>query len=254
MTQEIVLSFLRWFHVIAGILWLGVAYIFVFVIGPASATMAPDLKRSMAEAFTRRSFSVARWASLLAWLSGVTMLGLLYHAGGRMFDNAADGWNAAAGISVLLVFFLFGLYDVLARLSFFSDLRRLGLLGLLVTIAMVELMSGPAGMGYSASLIHIGTMYGTIMVANLWMRMWPAQREALTAFREGRQPDPGRLASAVLRGRHNAYLSIPLLWTMIGQHTVIPGALSPLWFYGVIVVGWGLVALLEWRSKAPVAA
>ncbi|MCU0452213.1 MAG: urate hydroxylase PuuD [Bacteroidetes bacterium] len=254
MAQEIVLSFLRWSHVISGVVWLGFAYVFVFVLLPASAAVGAELKRTFALSLHRRLFAFVRWGSLIAWASGVVMLGMLYHSGGRMFDNASSGWNAAAGIAVLLVFLLFSVYDALARHSFFSDLRRLGLLGLLVTIAMVELMSGPAGMGYSAVLIHIGTMYGTIMTANVWMRIWPAQREALAAWQNGREADTARLAVAAQCSRHNAYLSVPLLWTMLAQHTVIPGALSPLWFYGVIIVGWGLVALLESRTTVRPAA
>jgi uncharacterized membrane protein len=241
-------------HVLSGILWLGIAYMFVLVIGPATSTMGAELKRAFAEAFTRRAFNLARWGSLVAWLSGIVLLGMLYHAGGRMFDAEAPGWNAASGIAVLLVFLMFGLYDLLARWTFLADLRRLGLLGLLVTIAMVELLSGPAGMTYPAVMIHVGTMFGTIMVANVWMRIWPPQREALKAWQEGREPDTARLASAVQRGRHNAYLSVPLLWTMLAQHTFIPGALSPLWFYGVLVAGWGLVALVEFRTKGRLAA
>jgi uncharacterized membrane protein len=254
MAPEIVLAFTRWLHVITGIVWLGFAYIFVFVLVPVTSGLGAELKRSVADLFHRRLFAFIRWGSLLAWLTGIVLLGMLYHGGGRMFDQTASGWNAAAGISVLLVFLAFGLYDIIARWSFFADVRRLGALGLLATIALFELMSGPAGMGYAAILIHIGAMYGTIMVANVWMRIWPPQREALKAWQEGREPDTARLTTAVQRSRHNAYLSVPLLWTMLAQHTVIPGALSPLWFYGVLVAGWGLVALLESRSKTHLAA
>jgi uncharacterized membrane protein len=248
MAQEIVLSFLRWLHVISGILWLGFAYVFVFVLLPASAGVGSELKRSLALTVHRRLFAFVRWGSLVAWLTGIALLGMLYHASGRMFDNAADGWNATAGIAVLFVFLAFGLYDVIARQSFFNDQRKLGLLGLLATAVVIDRMTGPAGMGYSAVMVHVGTMFGTIMVANVWMRIWPAHREALAAWQNGREPDATRLAVAAQRSRHNAYLSVPLLWTMLAQHTVIPGALSPLWFYGVIIVGWGLVAYLEHRS------
>lgn len=253
MTLEIVLSLVRWLHVVSGIFWLGLAYAFVFVLLPAAASAGSELKRSLAEILHRRLFAFVRWGSLVAWVTGLFLLGMLYHSGGRMFDDVSAGWNAAAGIAVLLVFLIFGLYDVLARLAYFSDLRRLGLLGLLVTIAMIELMSGPAGMGYSAVMVHIGTMYGTIMVSNVWMRIWPPQREALKAWQEGREPDTARLALAYLRGRHNAYLSVPLIWTMLAQHTVIPGAISPFWFYAVVVASWTVVAYLEHRSEQRVA-
>ncbi len=250
MAQEIVLSFLRWFHVLAGIIWLGLAYVFLFVLTPAVAASTTETRRLIVVTLYRRLLGLVRWSTLIAWLTGIAMLGMLYHAGGRMFDNAAEGWNAAAGISVTLVLLMFGIYDRLARMAFFADSRKLGLLGLLGTIAMVELMRGPAGMGYSAVLIHIGAMFGTIMTANVFMRILPVQRDAIAAANEGREFDRARLASAIVRGRHNAYLSVPLLWTMIAQHTVIPGAMSPLWFYAVLVAGWGLVALLEARTTS----
>lgn len=248
MGQEIVLSFLRWLHVLSGILWLGVAYAWVFVLGPTLARADNNFERSFAVP-QRRLMGLARWASLFAWISGVILLGMLYHGGGRMFEDSSDGWNAAAGISVLFVFLGFGLYDLLARLAFFNDLRKLGAFGLLLTVVLVEVMSGPAGMGYSAVMIHVGTLFGTIMVANLWMRLWPATRSALASIEQGTPLDEQRLRQAASRGRHNAYLSVPLLWTMLGQHSVVPGAFSNLWFYGVLVVSWGLVAHLESRLR-----
>jgi uncharacterized membrane protein len=249
MAQEIVLTILRWLHIIAGVFWLGFAYVLLFAVLPALAGLATDVRQAIASTVQRRMFTFLRWGSLLAWLTGIVLLGMLYHAGGRMFNDSAAGWNAAAGISVLAVFLAFPLYDLLARMSFFSDIRRLGALTFLATIALVEVMSGPAGMGYSAVLIHIGAMFGTIMVANVWMRIWPAQRAAIAAQQEGRPADESRLQDAVRRTRHNAYLSVPLLWTMLGQHSVIPGAFSNLWFYGIIVASWGLVAHLEARSR-----
>jgi uncharacterized membrane protein len=83
------------------------------------------------------------------------------------------------------------------------------------------------------------------MVANLWMRLWPATQAALLSIAQETPIDEKRMRQAALRGRHNAYLSVPLLWTMLAQHTVIPGVLSNLWFYGVLIVGWALVAHLE---------
>lgn len=247
--HEIVLTFLRWFHVVAGIFWLGFGYVFLFALLPAMAGLAAGLRLAIASTVQRRMLAFLRWGSLLAWCTGIVLLGMLYHAGGRMFDDSAAGWNAAAGMSVLAVFLAFAVYDVLAKMSFFADIRRLGALAFLATIALVETMSGPAGMGYSAVLIHIGTMFGTVMVANVWMRIWPAQRAAIAAQRDGRPADEPHLQEAVRRARHNAYLSLPLLWTMLGQHSVVPGAFSNLWLYGVLVASWGFVAHLEARSR-----
>jgi uncharacterized membrane protein len=64
----------------------------------------------------------------------------------------------------------------------------------------------------------------------------------------GTPPDPALLAKAIQRSRHNTYLSVPLIWTMMNAHTVVPGADSVLWLLGVILVGWFAVALLYRKS------
>jgi uncharacterized membrane protein len=91
-------------------------------------------------------------------------------------------------------------------------------------------------------------MFGTIMVANVWMRIWPAQKKIIPAVKAGTPPDAALLARAAQRSRHNTYLSVPLLWTMINSHTVVPGANSPLWLLGVILAGWFGVSLIYGKS------
>ena len=51
------------------------------------------------------------------------------------------------------------------------------------------------------------------------------------------------------RSRHNVYMSVPLVWTMISSHTTTPFASSPVYLLVVILVGWGAVYLLY--KKAP---
>ena len=40
-----------------------------------------------------------------------------------------------------------------------------------------------------AAYIHVGAMFGTIMAANVWMRILPAQQKMIEAIKEGRKPD-----------------------------------------------------------------
>jgi len=98
-----------------------------------------------------------------------------------------------------------------------------------------------AGFGYRGYVIHTGALFGTIMEANVWMRIWPAQRKIITATRDGQAPDAAVVALAGARSRHNTYLSVPLVWTMINSHTAIPFASSFLWLFVMIVLGWAAV-------------
>ena len=75
------------------------------------------------------------------------------------------------------------------------------------------------------------------------------QRRIITAVKEGTAPDPAWAALAGARSRHNVYMSVPLVWTMISSHTTTPFASSPVYLLVVILVGWGAVYLLY--KKAP---
>ena len=105
-----------------------------------------------------------------------------------------------------------------------------------------------AGFGYRGYAIHLGAMFGTMMAFNVWFRIWPAQQKIITAIKEGNAPDADLAALAGLRSKHNTYMSVPLVWAMINQHTTF---IAGHWAYLliVVVVGWHLVFQLYNRSK-----
>ena len=41
----------------------------------------------------------------------------------------------------------------------------------------------------------------------------------ITAIKNGEAPNGDLVALAGLRSKHNTYMSVPLIWTMINQHT-----------------------------------
>ena len=59
------------------------------------------------------------------------------------------------------------------------------------------------------------------MAFNVWFRIWPAQQKIITAIKNGDAPDASLVALAGQRSKHNTYLSVPLIWTMINEHTVV---------------------------------
>ena len=56
---------------------------------------------------------------------------------------------------------------------------------------------------YRAINIHIGAMFGSMMAFNVWFRIWPAQKQIISAIKEGVSPDADLLATAGLRSKHN---------------------------------------------------
>ncbi|SVD04964.1 uncharacterized protein METZ01_LOCUS357818 [marine metagenome] len=106
--------------------------------------------------------------------------------------------------------------------------------------------------GYRAFNIHIGAMFGTMMAFNVWFRIWPAQQNIIASIRDGEAPDGDLVALAGLRSKHNTYLSVPLIWTMINEHTtVFSGKLcgcTGLVLAIVIPLGWHIVFQLYKKS------
>jgi uncharacterized membrane protein len=93
-------------------------------------------------------------------------------------------------------------------------------------------------------------MFGSMMAFNVWFRIWPAQQRIITAIKNGEAPDPADAGLAGLRSKHNTYMSVPLIWTMINEHTV--GVSHYLEGYGLLMVmiaiGWHLVFQIYKKS------
>jgi uncharacterized membrane protein len=56
------------------------------------------------------------------------------------------------------------------------------------------------------------------MAFNVWMRIWPAQRKIIMAVKNGEKPDAALVGMAGTRSKHNTYMSVPLVFTMISEH------------------------------------
>jgi len=122
--------------------------------------------------------------------------------------------SVAIGLCALLISWLF--YDLICR----SPLaRKEWLIGLLVVIwfALLTWVLGQYLSG-RATYIHIGAAIGTVMVANVFMVIIPAQKELVSAMSEKRQPDPEKGKKALQRSRHNNYFTLPVLFIMISAH------------------------------------
>jgi uncharacterized membrane protein len=92
-----------------------------------------------------------------------------------------------------------------------------------------------------AAYIHVGATFGTIMVANVWMRILPAQRKMIAALNEGRKPDERLAAQAKLRSKQNTFMAVPVVFMMISNH--FPGVTygeryNWLILSALILVGW----------------
>lgn len=239
----------RWLHVLAGIVWIGMLYFFNWVNGPFAGTMDGETKKKVIPELMPRALFWFRWGAAWTWVTGVLLLGLVFHMDKVLLFGAEGGWGAGSGLMVAVVFLAPFLYDALHKSGLGKDPKTFGSVAFALTAVVVVLMAKWAGFSYRAFNIHLGVMFGTIMAFNVWFRIWPSQQKIITAVKNGQPPDPAVVSLAGTRSRHNTYMSMPLVWTMINQHTTpfaggnygIPGDYAFLGLLAVILVGWHIV-------------
>lgn len=259
---------LRWIHVFAGIMWVGTTYYFTWLDArlteeekammatgePAQIWMVHSggfyvvEKRKMPDIMSR-TLHWFRWEAGMTWLSGMALLILLFYlGGGALVDQDVSDISVKAavglGIGVMVVGWL--VYD----LMMISPLGRNE--KLFAVIAYVMIVATAYGLSRvlsgRAAYIHMGAMFGTIMAANVWMRILPAQKKMIAAIKEGRKPDDALSAQAKLRSKQNTFIVVPVVFLMISNH--YPGV-----SYGeryswailavLILVGWGVAKFIR---------
>jgi uncharacterized membrane protein len=98
-----------------------------------------------------------------------------------------------------------------------------------------------------AAFIHVGASFGTIMFLNVWMRILPAQRRMIAAVKDGREPDPREGARAKLRSKHNTFMVVPVVFTMISNHYNLVLGHEYAWVIlcALVLVGWVAAKLIR---------
>ncbi len=228
----------RWFHVAAGIVWIGTSFYFVALDNhleePAQADrdrgVGGDVWEIHGGGFYRvEKYRVApprlpeplhwfKWEAYWTWLSGFTLFVVIYYLQPRTYlidptvSNLAP-WEAIA-ISLGGLALAWVVYDVLCR-AIRSDL-----------VVGVLMLGGVAATAYGAShllapraaYLQVGAMLGTIMVANVFIVIIPAHHELIAAKKAGREPDPAANARGKRRSVHNNYFTLPVLFAMLADH------------------------------------
>src|SRR5947209_1582527 len=208
----------RWLHVLAGIVWIGHLYFFNWVNGPFQAKIDGPTKKIVNPELMPRALYWFRWGAAYTWITGVLLLGLVYYMGEQALASGA-GWSAAAIIMIAVTFLGVFLYDALWKSGLANNLRAAVIVSFVLGAIIIALFVHFAHFSYRGTLIHTAALFGTIMAFNVWFRIWPAQQKIIRATKNGEAADANVVKLAGLRSRHNTYMSVPLLWGMIGQHT-----------------------------------
>jgi uncharacterized membrane protein len=215
----------RWFHVFAGILWIGQTFLFTWMDRTLDREASLWLVHSGGFYIVERqrvpkdlpqSLHWFRWEAALTWLSGAMLLIIVYYMGGLMDTQALGGVLISSIVFLILLVLGWIVYDSLWR----SALARNESVGAVVsfvlfvalTFGLTRLMNG------RAAYIHVGAILGTCMSANVWVRILPFQRQMVAALKKGVPPDMSLGARAKQRTKHNNYMVMTVVFIMISNH------------------------------------
>lgn len=200
---------LRWFHVMAGISWVGSSLYFLYLGRVASSDEPAVVRGGSAAAATAGWF---KRETALTWVSGLLLL-LLVYQGFASIVLLAIGWLV---------------YD---RLWLAKPALAAVVSALLLAAAVWGL-----SLLYAGRLLYIelGALLGTLMAGNVWFRIVPG----LAA-----QSDERTLALARQRSAHNNYLVFPVVVLMVSNH--VPGVYASA--YGPAILALLVVAFAAAR-------
>jgi len=227
---------IRWLHITAGIAWIGSSFYFVWLDNHLKKPREGDASGELWSVhgggfYHNQKYQVApakmpddlhwfKWEAYFTWISGFSLLVLVYYVGADSFllDPAkADlgaGWGIAVGLGSLALGWL--IYDGLCRSPVGRSNIALGIFWFAILLYAAMLLDSL--LSARAAYMHIGAIVGTAMVANVFFIIIPNQRKVVADLIAGRTPDPSLGAAAKQRSLHNNYMTLPVLFIMISPH------------------------------------
>ncbi len=248
--MDYVSIFFRWFHIIFGILWIGMLYFFNFVNGPFAATMDGDTKKKVVPELMPRALFWFRMGAAGTWITGIFLLGMVFEASSIFMADPAQvsGMSHVMFFSFLIAPFI---YDALAKSSLAKNPKVFAAICFVLVAALIFVYSNVFNFSYRGYVIETGALFGTIMAYNVWFKIWPAQQKIITGVKTGNPADASLVAMAGTRSKHNTYMSVPLLWMMVNMHSAF-GEFSNGYGWAILAViialGWMITMQLYKRA------
>ena len=249
----------RWLHVIAGIAWIGSSFYFVHLDSsirrreglPAGAGgeawqvhgggFYHMTKYLVAPERMPEDLTWFKWEAYATWLSGMALLVVIYYFGAELYliDRHVLDLPVWGAVVISLVGLALGwlVYDGLCKSPLGRNDVQLAAAGFVFLVALAFLFTLIfSGRG---AYMQMGSLIGTMMVANVFLVIIPNQKKVVADLIAGRTPDPRLGQQAKQRSLHNNYLTLPVLFVMISNH--YPLAFASRWnwviFALVLVVG-----------------
>jgi uncharacterized membrane protein len=228
----------RVMHITFGIAWIGASFYFVFLENALNRKdglrdeLAGNLwavhgggfyyleKYKVAPKEIPKTLHWFKYEAYFTWVSGIGLLFIIYYfnASAMLIDTNVLALTPGAAIGISLGSFAIAwlIYDLLCRSPLAKRPVWFVVLGLLFLVGFAwgysQVFSG------RAAFIHFGAMIGSIMVANVFFVIIPAQKAMVGAAKKGTAPDGQKGKNALFRSIHNNYFTLPVLFVMVSNH------------------------------------
>lgn len=259
---------IRWAHVFAGIMWVGATYYFTWLDGrfvelEEKAKANPDdknpeklvwmvhsggfylVEKIKQPAMLAHKLHWFKWEAGITWITGILLFILMYYRGNLLvpYEDALLSNKAAIGLSVGMILAAWVIYDLLWK---FCKNEWLGIAicyGLIVVSAYYSCKYFTGKGAY----MQLAAMMGTIMAANVWMRIIPCQRRMVNALKAGTPPNLEEGVRAKTRSKHNTFIVLPVVFIMISNHYSVTYGSPHAWqiLSVLVLVGWFAAKLIR---------
>lgn len=247
----------RWVHVIAGIAWIGSSFYFIALdLSLKPGKQLPSEAHGQAWQvhgggfYNMVKYLVApkqmpdeltwfKWEAYGTWISGIALMALVYYASAGLYMIDLEILDItelqAVAISIGGIILGWAIYDGLCR----SPLGRNDVYLSVAGFVFLVILSYGYTQIFSArgAFMQMGVTIGTMMVANVLMVIIPGQKKVVVALKAGDAPDPVYGMRGKQRSLHNNYLTLPVIFVMIGGHYPAIFATSYSWvILGLVLI------------------
>ena len=252
----------RWVHVIAGVAWIGSSFYFIAL--DLSLKPGKELpKEANGQAwqvhgggfYNMVKYLVApkkmpeeltwfKWEAYSTWISGMALMSLVYYGSASLYMIDLEVLNITQLQAVFLslggIVIGWIIYDGLCRSPLGKNDLILALAGLVFLVLLSFIYTQV--FSHRGAFMQMGVTIGTMMVANVAMVIIPGQKKVVQALKAGDDPNPIYGVRGKQRSLHNNYLTLPVIFVMIGGHYPIIFATEYSWLIlGLILIIGALI-------------
>ena len=260
---------IRWLHVIAGIAWIGSSFYFIALDYSLQSNKKLP-KQAHGEAWQVHGggfyhivkylvspknlpdeLTWFKWEAYTTLISGFFLLILVYYWQSELylidtFKLELKQYEAIL-LSFLGIVLSWVIYDQICKSVIGKNINILALT-VLIFITLISYFYFQIFSGRGA-FMQVGVIIGTIMVANVAMIIIPGQRKVVASLIKGDKPNPIHGSTAKQRSLHNNYLTLPVVFIMLGGHYPMLFATQYSWVIISIVIIIGSLIRHFFNSK-----